>query len=161
MNVFDYAMQMEKDGEAYYRDLAGRMNQEGLKRILTLLADDEVGHYNAFKKLREESNPHVYATTVLGSAKTIFSQMKDQLEGFNVDISEIALYKKAIDVEIKSAAFYKEKAAEIENPGAKEILLKIAQDEVKHQYLLENMVEFLSRPISWIESAEFNHLDEY
>jgi rubrerythrin len=161
MNVFDYAMQMEKDGEAYYRDLIGRCNQEGIKRILSLLADDEVGHYNAFKKLKEESSPEVCATTILGKTKTIFAEMRGQLEGFNIDISEIALYKKAIEVEKKSATFYKEKAAEMENQEAKAMFLKISEDEEKHQFLLENMVEFLSRPISWIESAEFNHLDEY
>ncbi len=161
MNVFDYAMQMEKDGEAYYRDLAHKCHQDGLNRILILLADDEVGHYNAFKQLKDEMSPDIRGTAILGKAKTIFAEMKDQLEDFNVNISEIDLYKKAIEVEIKSAAFYKEKAEEIDNKDAKAILLKIAQDEERHRYLLENMVEFLSRPITWIENAEFVHLDEY
>ena len=43
----------------------------------------------------------------------------------------------------------------------KDILLNIAEDEKKHRFLLKNTVEFLSRPKTWIENAEFNHLDEY
>jgi rubrerythrin len=161
MNVFDYAMQMEKDGEAYYRDLADKCKIEGLKMILLLLADDEVGHYKAFKRLKGELSPEVIETIVLTNAKTIFAEMKETLTDDPADMSEVELYKKAIEVERKSAAFYTEKAGEVENTEAKEAFLKIAGDELKHQHLLENMVEFLSRPKTWVEAAEFVHLDEY
>lgn len=162
MNVFEYAMQMEKDGEAYYRDLADKCKIEGIKKILILLADDEVGHYKAFKKLNDQLSPEVRETVVLTSAKTIFAEMKESNAEFQAaDMSEIDLYKKAIDVEIKSAAFYKEKAEEVNNTEAKDAFLKIAKDERKHQHLLENMVEFLGRPKTWVEAAEFVHLEEY
>jgi len=161
MNIFEYAMQMEKDGEAYYRDLASRCNQEGLQKILLMLAQDEVGHYKAFQKLKDETTPEVATTEVLDNAKNVFVEMRGQLNDFNVDISEVEMYKKAIEVEKKSAAFYKEKANEIDDSEAKEVFWLIAGDEMRHQFLLENMVEFLSRPQSWVEDAEFNHLDEY
>jgi rubrerythrin len=163
MNVFDYAMQMEKDGENYYRDLAGRCPTEGLKNILNLLADDEVGHYNTFKALKEKKPGDIAGTVILTDAKNIFARMKEKEEEtrFKFAISEIELYKKAIDIEKKSEAFYKEKAAEMDNSEAKKIFLKIAEDERKHQYLLKNMIEFLSRPKTWVENAEFHHLEEY
>jgi rubrerythrin len=161
MNIFEYAMQMEKDGEAYYRELASKCKQEGLKHILTLMAEDEVGHYEAFKRLRDETPVEVTESVVLKSAKNIFSEMKGQLAGFNFDASEVELYKKAVAVEKGAAEFYREKAKEVENPEARKIVLKIAGDEQKHQFLLENMVDFLSHPESWVENAEFNHLDEY
>ena len=44
MNVYDYAMQLEKDGEDYYREAAGLSANTGLTRILTMLADAEVVH---------------------------------------------------------------------------------------------------------------------
>ncbi len=31
MNIFEYAMQMEKDGEAYYRQLVQKVDNKGLK----------------------------------------------------------------------------------------------------------------------------------
>jgi rubrerythrin len=161
MNIFEYAMQMEKDGEAYYRELASKCKQEGLTHILNLMADDEVGHYEAFKKLRDESSAEIADSVVLKSAKNIFSQMKGQLADFNFDASEIDLYKKAVNIEKEAAQFYREKAEEITDPDAKKVVLKIAGDEQKHQFLLENMVDFLARPETWVENAEFNHLDEY
>jgi len=49
----------------------------------------------------------------------------------------------------------------VEQSALKFVLLHIAKDEKKHRFLLENTVEFLSRPNTWIENAEFHHLDEY
>ena len=48
MNIYDFAIQMEKDGEAYYRELGERSKQEGLKYIFTLLADEEKELCNLF-----------------------------------------------------------------------------------------------------------------
>jgi rubrerythrin len=161
MNIFDYAMQMEKDGEAYYRQLAGKCHIQGLKKILNMLADDEVGHYNAFEKLKKGIDAEVPGSMALENAKNIFQDIKETETGFDFDVSEIELYKKAIEIEKKSEDFYSEKANEVEQPGLKDILLNIAEDEKKHRFLLKNTVEFLSRPKTWIENAEFNHLDEY
>ncbi len=38
MDIYEYAMQMEKDGEDFYRKLAGNTNNPGLSKILTKLA---------------------------------------------------------------------------------------------------------------------------
>jgi len=161
MNIFDYAMQMEKDGEAYYRQLAGKCHIKGLKRILNMLADDEVGHYNTFEKLKAGTDTEVTGSMVLENAKNIFQDIKETETEFDFAVSEIELYNKAIEIEKKSEDFYREKANEVEKPGLKDILLNIAGDEKKHRFLLENTVEFLSRPKTWIENAEFHHLDEY
>ncbi|HEW78498.1 MAG TPA: rubrerythrin, partial [Phycisphaerales bacterium] len=40
MDIFKYAMQMEKDGEDYYRQLAQQTSNKGLQTILTMLADE-------------------------------------------------------------------------------------------------------------------------
>ncbi len=44
MDIFDYAIQMEKDGEKYYREIAGKTNNKGLATIMNMLADEEVRH---------------------------------------------------------------------------------------------------------------------
>lgn len=163
VDVFDFAMQFEKDGEAYYRDLAARCNLEGLKNVLILMAEDEVKHYEILKELKERDGADLTNTAVLTNAKNIFARMKASGEELPVNISEVEFYKKAIQVEKQSEDFYREKASEIaaNNPAAGDILLKIAEEEKKHQFLLENMVNFLTRPQQWVEDAEFNHLEDY
>ncbi len=161
MNIFDFAMQMEKEGEAYYRSLAQKSTTEGIKKILNMLADDEVKHQEILERLKEKSDIAAAETQVLQNAKNIFAEMKDQVIDLDFGESEINLYRKARELEEKSERFYKEKAQEVENIKTKEILLRIAGEENRHIFLIENMIAFLSRPQTWIENAEFYHLDEY
>ena len=42
MDIYQFAMQMEKDGENYYRKLAAECGVPGLQKIFTMLADEEV-----------------------------------------------------------------------------------------------------------------------
>jgi rubrerythrin len=161
MKLFDFAMQMEKDGEAYYHELAAKCKIHGLKKILNMLADDEVGHYNTLKKLKEGAAAEILESEVLQNAKNVFEEIKETETSFDLTGSEIELYQKAIEIEKKSEDFYREKANEVDRQEVKDILLKIAGDEKKHQFLLKNTCDFLARPQTWVENAEFHHLEEY
>ena len=159
MDIYEFAMQMEQDGEDFYRDLARHSTNKGVKRILTMLADDEAGHYDVVHQMREAAQPQMRETTILSSARNVFAQMQEQdfeLEGMQVD-----LFRKAQDIERKSQDFYQQKAEAVSEPAHKEILLTLADEEKRHYFLLDHMIEFLSRPQTWIEDAEFHHLDEY
>jgi len=160
MNILIYAMQMEKDGEEYYYQLAEKAPNKGLKAILEMLAVEETKHYKALEKMKT-SRPDLVETTVLSDAKNVFAQVKESGESFDFDLGQIELYRKAQDLEQKSAGFYSEKAGEVEHEYQKEIFLKLADEEKKHYALLENIIEFISRPRTWLENAEFCHLDEY
>lgn len=159
MNILEYAMKMEKDGEEFYRELAQNTKNPGLKHILTMLADDEVKHYKIIEGMRKMAGPEMTETKVLTDAKNIFSQMN--AADIGDETSQIELYKKAQDLETKSRELYENKAEETDDPQEKDLLLKIADEEKRHYYLLENMIQFVNRPKHWLEDAEFNHLEDY
>ncbi len=160
MNIFEYVMQMEKDGENYYRQLVQQTANKGLRTILTMLADEEVKHYNAIEKMKTRE-PQMAETTILTDAKNVFVQIKESNEKFGFDIKQTELYKKAQDIEKRSQDFYLEKANETEKKYQKRIFQKLAEEEKKHYFLLENIIQFVSRPETWLENAEFFHLEEY
>ena len=160
MDIFEFAMQMEKDGEDYYRQLAEQTENKGLKRIFTMLADDEAKHYETIKKMRTEPS-RLAETQVLSDSKNIFAQYKASGEKFNFDIKQTDLYRKAQEIEKKSRDFYLAKAKEVEAAYQKEIFLKLADEEEKHYLILENIIEFVSRPETWVENAEFYHTEPY
>ncbi|MBN2289397.1 MAG: rubrerythrin, partial [Candidatus Glassbacteria bacterium] len=64
-------------------------------------------------------------------------------------------------LEKKSEDFYQEKSSEVDDPAHKEVLLKLADEERKHYWILENIIEFVSRPDAWLENAEFHKLERY
>lgn len=160
MNIFQYAMQMEKDGEQYYRQLARQTTNKGLHTILMMLADEEVKHYNAIETM-QTTEPRMAETTILTDARNIFVQIKESGGSFDFDIKQTELYRKAQDIEKESRDFYTEKADEVTEEYQKELFLKLADEERKHYFLLDNIIEFISRPEYWLENAEFFHSEEY
>ena len=160
VDIFEYAMQMEKDGENYYHQLAQQTANKGLKTILVMLADEEIKHYNAVEKMRT-FKPRIAETTILTDAKNVFVQIKESSESFDFDTTQIGLYGKAQDIEKESRDFYLEKANEVKEEYQRDIFLRLAEEEKKHYFLLDNIIEFVSRPEQWLENAEFYHLEEY
>lgn len=76
MNVYEYAMKVEKDGEAYYKELASKSPNAGLKKVFTLLADAEVKHYQVFKSMRDKDGQDFKALDISTDTKTIFETLK-------------------------------------------------------------------------------------
>lgn len=49
--VVEFAMNIEKNGQAFYRALAGKAGDAEAKNVFVFMADEEDAHYNIFKKL--------------------------------------------------------------------------------------------------------------
>jgi len=159
MDIYEFAIKMEQDGEQFYRKAAGDTRDRGMRRILTLLADDEVKHRSTLEQMRQAASAQMAETSVLADAKNVFSQMQGHvpnLRGLQTDV-----YLQAQEIERQSHQFYMEKADQVSDPSHRALFVRIAEEERQHLLLLEHVIEFLSRPKVWIENAEFNHLDEY
>ena len=160
MNIFEFAMEKEKFSEDYYRQLAAKVNNKGLATIFNMLAGEEARHYKIVSDMKKDIAPDLAETNVLSDAKDVFAKMRESTQSFNFKTSEIELYKKALRIEQQSQDFYLEKADEV-TEAQKEIFLELADEEKRHYFLLENIIDFVSRPEKWLENAEFYHLEEY
>ncbi|MGB6327338.1 MAG: ferritin family protein [Halarcobacter sp.] len=155
MNVYEYAMKVEKEGEAYYREMAVAASNAGLKKIFTMLADEEIKHYNVFKNMMKKEKMDLAKLDLITDTKTIFQTLLEEKDNVTFDIDQIQFYKDAIVREEKSHDFYAENAKKIEDEKEKEIFLHIANEETKHKKILEEIVIFLEEPADWVASAEF------
>lgn len=161
MDIYEYAMQLEKDGEHYYRELAEKIVNPGLKNIMRMLADAEVNHYNIFRKMKNNEAVEVPETPILSEVKNIFVRMREEGDVITADGSEIDLYTRAQEIEVKTRDYYREQAGKVGDPHQKEIFLRVAEEENKHYFILENIIDFVARPFNWLENAEWYHLEEY
>lgn len=154
-------MQMEKNGERFYREIADKADSTAIRKILTMLADEEVKHYKAIEKMQQGRPGQMAETSVLDRAKNVFVQMREKGGELTPDLGQIELYRKAQEIEKRSRQFYEEKAAQAGRDDQKQLFEKLAVEEAKHYFLLGNLIDFVSRPGQWIENAEWNHLEEY
>lgn len=161
MNIFNYAMQMEKEGEAFYQTMALKSPNKGMKNIFIFLASQELRHYDFLESMKKNEEIKIQETTFSADIKNIFKEMKRENKNMDVNILPKEMYKKAQDLEKKTEEFYLEQAKLAKQNGQKEIFEKIAAEEKQHYWLLEDLIEFTSRPERWLENAEWNHHDEY
>lgn len=155
MNVYEYAMKVEKDGEAYYRDLASKSPNNGLKRIFTMLADEEVKHYNVFKNMMKKADINLDKLDIITDTKTIFETLTNEKNNINFSDEQVQYYKEAIKKEENSHQFYIDKSKELDDEKEKAIFIRIAEEETKHKKVLEEIVSFIQEPDNWVASAEF------
>lgn len=161
MNILDLALEMEKEGEQYYRDMAENCADKGLARILYMLADDQAKHRQLLQEMKDKHDAVYVQTEILKDAKNVFEEFHMDEKTCEMYDSQVDLYQKAQAIEKKSLEFYEQKAKESADPKERELFEKLAQEEKKHFFLLDNMIDFMSRPDTWLENAEFNHLEEY
>lgn len=161
MNIFEYAIEMEKDGEEYYRKLANNTEDQGIKSILNMLADDEVKHREILQEMRDKTDVTMTETEILSKSKNIFIEMQDKHKNLSSVDREMDLYREAKEIEQKSIDFYEEKADEVDSEEQQKLLKKIADEERRHYHLIDNIEELLLRPKQWVEDGEFYHLEDY
>ncbi len=161
MNIFEYAIKMEKDDENYYRELMGYTENKGIQSILKMLADQEANHYEILMKMSKEADADYIFTDVLDDVKNVFETLKAEKIPVNFNIPQKEFYEKARDIEENSYEFYLQKSREVENPKHQKVFAVLAEEEKQHMFLMENFVDFVGRPDTWIENAEFTKLEEY
>ena len=149
MNIFEFAKEKEKFSEHYYRQLAEKTTHKGLKHICSMLAEEESRHLKVVQEMQNENAQIPAESHVLKNAKEIFESMRQEM------------FQKARDIEQESKEFYLEKAEEVEDERQKEIFYKLANEEEKHYFIIDNICDFLDRPNWFLENAEMYRFDDY
>lgn len=158
MDMFAFSIQMEKDAEALYRKMAAEAPVEGMKKVLLMLAEDEVRHRVAIENLQKK----LAVGNVEGVAldiKTVFDEMKQDKDVTNISVSAVEDYRKAVEIEKRGMEFYKEKFTETEDPENKKLFEILMRQETYHYKTVENLLDMVQKPDWWVENAEFNPQD--
>ena len=162
MNVFDFAMKMETDAEAYYKKLAEQTQVEGIKNIFLDLASDEKKHHEMFQAMKERTgNTAMEESQALENARNAFSRMlekkpsADQLQG------DLEAYRHAMKMEAEGARVYEKALAEETDPEVKALIERIIKEEHKHFNIIQNVHDFANAPNDYLEWAEFSNLEEF
>jgi rubrerythrin len=160
MDVYDFAMRMEKDGEDYYRECAAKSASAGLSGILLMLAEAEVTHHELFRRMKKREEAVLPDSALLDQVKNVFIGIREREGAAGARSSEVELYRKALELERKSWEFYGSAADQAASPAEKLLFERIAVEERRHYRIVEGIIDFVSRPEQWLENAEWHHLEE-
>lgn len=158
MDLFEFSIKMEKDAENLYRKMAKNAPVKGIKKVLLMLAEDEVKHRVAIEQLQKKLAVDQQKGVAL-DIKTVFEEMKQDDTITTMSVSAVEDYQKAVEIEKRGAAFYKEKFAEATDPVSKQLFEALMKQETYHLRTCENLLDMVQKPDWWVENAEFNPQD--
>jgi len=161
MNNWKFAIDMELDGEKYYREQANINKDNSLNVVCLMLAEDEKKHAEILTdKMNEKSFPLIDSDT-LSNSKNIFDGIKDiKIEGKEI-ASQLDFYRIATEKETQSINLYKEYLSKATESVEKELFEYLIQQEEHHYEVLDNIASLLLKPEEWVENAEFGVRKEY
>ena len=161
MNIFDCAIKMEEEARTYYEKLAAAAKVPELKNLFTMLAAAEQEHHDALVTMKGSIDPQKAQFKALQEAACLFKPLlakRDLMAGLKEDPDA---YKHVVKEEEEGVRFYEDLAAQAKDEGAREILLKIADEERKHLGIVENIYSFVESPKTFLAWGEFSDLKEY
>ena len=147
--VFQMAIQMEKNGAAFYRQAAGAAADDDNKKFLLELADMEVEHEKTFTELKQQLTAQEKAATVFdpqGEAAMYLKALVDTRVFFEKDIDVTSMrdiLMAAIEAEKDSIVFYLGMKDAVPDDLGKSRLDAIIREEMGHVRLLSRkLVQF-------------------
>ena len=105
MDVLQYALDMELDGERYYRGQAEKYADTPLKRVFDTLAKDEAKHADIVRGRMDGAAYELKANENLANRENLFSGMKDYKPLVKDNPDQAALYHEALELEQKEYRF--------------------------------------------------------
>ena len=100
-------------------------------------------------------------TTSYTEYKNIFEQAEDFYSSIKETLEPVDVYLLAMEKEQEAIDLYREMLSEASNEQDKAIFEFLIKEEETHYAILEDIVSHVSRPIEWVESAEFGLREEY
>lgn len=161
MNVLEFAINMELEGEKYYSEQAEKNKDNGLKNIFIILAKDENDHAKILQNKLNNLPYKLNNSDTLSEVKNLFDEIKD----FNSEIKQIPeqldLYTAALEKEKESVELYEKLLAEANDGESRDLYKFLINQEKDHYTTLEEIVSQLNKVNDWVESAEFGLRPEY
>ena len=155
MDMFKFAIQMEKDAEALYLDLSAKSKNTGISKLFVMLAEDEAKHRKNIEILQKKMDSSV-EKGIAEEIKTVFDDIRKDFKNFELEEDALKDYEKALQIEKKGMDFYKEQFDKAENDNSKKLFEKLMKQESYHYKTVENLIDMVKKPQWWVENAEFN-----
>jgi rubrerythrin len=154
--AIETAIQMEKDGYAFYNKAAAQTSSDMGKTVFESLANDELVHLDVFQKLFEDKFGESEWDDLVNTNKKyrdmpIFPKDLKSIEGVNLDTDELDALRIAMDSEKEAIDYYTEIRANSDDDNVKRIIDVIIEQEKNHYFLLEQEFHHISTTGYWFE----------
>jgi rubrerythrin len=161
MEIMQFAIAMEKDGEAYYREQAARNAGNALRVVFELLAKDEARHAQLLQNMQDDVAYELESDNALTKQISLFRGTEDFQSAVRELPDQAELYHAASEKERQSIELYGDLKNKAADGVSRELFGFLLREEQKHFTLLDELFRHVNRPKEWVEAAEFGVREEY
>ena len=155
MNSFEFAINMELEGEKYYKKQAEKNNDNGLKDIFLMLAKDENDHANILQNKSNNLPYELNNSETLSKSNNLFKGIKDFKNEIKQTPDQLDLYRAALEKETESIQLYEKLLSEANDDKSQDLFKFLINQEKDHYTTLNELVSQLNKSNDWVEAAEF------
>jgi len=144
--ILDMAIKLEKNGERVYRNAIEKVTKPEFIALLDWMADEEVKHANFFSNMKTELEASLANPFVEELSRELFDDLLGD-KNFSLKEVDFSLVENTddligifIEFEKDSVIFYTVLEPFVEDPGVREHLKKIIEEENRHITHLEEFI---------------------
>ncbi|MBN1845123.1 MAG: ferritin family protein [Sedimentisphaerales bacterium] len=155
MDVFDFAIQMEKDGYQFYQEQSRRLEDPAARNMMISLAEDEKRHEQTLRQMKQ-GRLGLVKGEVMPGMKNVFQTLVDEGRGFdNEQDSLTKVLQKALGMERDSISMYFRLAEKAETGEEQAVWKALEAEEHRHAKVIGLAIEYIENPATVLEDAEF------
>ncbi|MEJ5359792.1 MAG: ferritin family protein [Desulfobacterales bacterium] len=135
MALIDTAIRREEEAYAFYRELRGRVADDASRETIDWIAGEEKKH----KEFLEQYRQGGFGSGELRLAEPVYYRIAEHQEepAVREDMSRPEVFLIAAHRELRSHRFYRALAAEHGEGPAREMLARMATEELRHKEKME------------------------
>ncbi len=164
LQAIETAIQVEKDGLAFYSQAAERVDSPKGRRMFETLANDEAAHLQLFQNARKgllETGewPSLTAVETISPRRSVAPDIfpkGEETRSVEVPEYELDALKRGIQAEEDAIAFYTEQRDQTDDPDAKAMYAYLIEQEEGHRTILQGEYDYLAGTGFWFDLAEFD-----
>ena len=164
LKAIETAIQIEKDGLAFYTEAAKQTNDPNGKKMFKSLARDEAGHLKLFETVREsllKEGHWLSPEQVAAISQGEFNHLPvfptgEETKAAKIPQRELTALRRGIQAEKDSIAFYTQERDKTDDPDAKTMYAYLIEQEEGHHTILQGEYDYLTRTGFWFDVQEFD-----
>ena len=121
MNCIEFAINMELDGEEYYKEQATINKDNSLKAVFLVLAKDEESHARILKNKLKELSYNLQDNNTISEVKNVFEGIEDYKKEISILPVQLELYKEALEKEKQSISLYEKLLSQATDDNEKKL----------------------------------------
>jgi rubrerythrin len=143
MVIYDLAMRLKLDGEEFYRNYAQLEEDEGVRQIFKILAEDERRQYEIIEKINSFV-PAYKPSEISEKAKRVILKKGLFTERHKIKKNQLDAFKQALRKQEDCLYLYRRLVEEVEYDYEKDTFEKLVDDVEDHIRIISNMKELLN-----------------